>query len=265
MKTLGERIKEFFENRTRFYLPKKSYTVIRIDGKNFSSYTKNFDKPFDEGMNQDMAQVAMTLCQEIPGAILAYTQSDEVSVISCDFAKQNSESWFDGNLQKIVSVSASIASKAFNANRIARLWRGSGDFALEDATNFAVFDSRAFTMPSRIDLEDYLVWRQNDCIRNSVSMAARSSFSHKALLGKSSKEMKEMLRDVGKPWESYPDRSRIGLVVYKKEEVKDVVFTKPDGEVVVQKDVVRKVWDYKSILFTEDREFLRKVIPIRGE
>jgi tRNA(His) 5'-end guanylyltransferase len=265
MTSLGDRIKEDFENRTRFYLPRKTYTIIRADGKAFGSYTRKFKKPFDDGMNIDMAYAALGLCEEISGSIFAYTQSDEISILVTDFAKANTGAWFNGNLQKTVSVAAGRASSSYNESRLNRLWKAADEeLTLEAMSNLAVFDARAFTMATAQDVEDYFVWRQMDCIRNSISMAARGSFSHNQLLNKSTKEMKEMLKEVGKPWEDYSDRVKFGAVVSKVEEISDITFTKSDGEVVVKPNVARKRWQINaSPVFRVEREFLKETVPRR--
>lgn len=263
--SLGDRLKSNFENRTRFYLPRKTYTLIRVDGKNFSSYTHNFDKPFDEGMNTDMLNATLQLCQEISGTVLGYTQSDEISILVEDFKTEKTEAWFDGNLQKIVSVAASKVGAAFNQSRINRMWNSPDQpFELEAALHMAVFDARAFTLPGFQEVEDYFVWRQKDCVRNSVSMAARAQFSHKQLLNKNSKEMLAMLEDVGKPWYDFDSQNKFGAVVYRTTVVEDITFTRSDGEVVTKPNVERKVWQTEAApVFTEDRGFLRDVVPVR--
>lgn len=54
------------------------------------------------------------------GAKFAFVQSDEISVVLTDFETIQTQAWFDNNLQKIVSVSASYATRAFNEARLQR-------------------------------------------------------------------------------------------------------------------------------------------------
>src|SRR5688500_7163895 len=98
---LGNRMKDFYENRTRILLPRRAYTIIRLDGKAFSKFTKGLNRPFDYDFMRDMNQTAEYLCSEIQGAKFAYTQSDEISILVTDFDKLETSAWFDNNLQKM--------------------------------------------------------------------------------------------------------------------------------------------------------------------
>jgi tRNA(His) 5'-end guanylyltransferase len=115
---LGNRMKENYENRTRISLPRRSYTVIRIDGKAFHTYTKGLNRPFDRRLIEDMNATAAYLCKNIMGAKLAYVQSDEISIVITDFEDISTQAWFDNNLQKMCSVAASMATSEFNRLRL---------------------------------------------------------------------------------------------------------------------------------------------------
>jgi hypothetical protein len=162
--TLGDRMKEYYENRTKTYLPRRTYTLIRIDGKAFHTYTKGLNRPFDDQLMDDMDETAIYLCKNIQGAKLAFVQSDEISILLTDFDKLQTSAWFDGNIQKITSVSSSLATAKFNELRPNKL---------------ALFDSRVFTIPSKVEVENYFIWRQQDTVRNSISSVAQSLYSSK--------------------------------------------------------------------------------------
>ena len=223
---LGMRMKEFYEDRTRMSLPRRTFTVIRLDGKAFHTYTRGLQKPFDNDLSTDIDDAVCVLMQNIQGAKLAYCQSDEISIVVTDFDKIGTGAWFDGNIQKMVSVSSSILTAEFNKNRILReLTNGtyevgfSKDLAsLKDLVgiSMAYFDSRVFTIPELHEVYNYLIWRNKDCIRNSVSMVAQSVFSHKQLEGKSRVVQMEMLKDIGKNWEYHDDRNKYGRVIVNK-------------------------------------------------
>jgi len=115
--SLGDRMKGHYENRTRYLLPRRTYTVIRVDGKAFHAYTKGCDRPYDSMLSEDMDFTAVALCRQIEGAAIAYVQSDEISLLLTDFADNQTQAWFDGNLQKLVSLSAAIATAHFNSFR----------------------------------------------------------------------------------------------------------------------------------------------------
>ena len=108
--SLGDRMKGY-ENISRIYLTKRSPVIIRIDGKAFHSFTKGFLRPFDNILMETMAETAKFLAQNISGCKLAYTQSDEISLLLTDYETNETQPWFENNLQKLVSVSASMARK----------------------------------------------------------------------------------------------------------------------------------------------------------
>lgn len=66
--SLGDRMKEYYEKRTRSFLPRRTYTIIRIDGKAFHTYTRGLDSPFDDKFVIDMDITASYLCNNIQGA-----------------------------------------------------------------------------------------------------------------------------------------------------------------------------------------------------
>jgi tRNA(His) guanylyltransferase len=200
--SLGDRMKGFYESRTKQFLPRRTYTIIRIDGKAFHTYTKGLDKPFDRILMQDMDATAKYLCQNIQGAVLAYVQSDEISILVTDFENLNTDAWFDGNIQKITSVSASLATAKFNQLRAGKL---------------AHFDSRVFTIPTKTEVANYFVWRQRDCVRNSISSVAQSLFSHKELNGKSTNEMQDMCFTLkGINWNDFTVKEKRGRLIIKE-------------------------------------------------
>ncbi len=183
--SLGDRVKADYENRTRFLLPRRTYTLIRVDGKNFHRYTRGCARPYDTGLMNDMETAALALCENIIGAQLAFVQSDEISVLLTDFGSPQTEAWFNGSVQKLASLSASLATAHFNAARMRR--------AVSQSQEVACFDSRAFTIPDPTEVENYFRWRQQDAARNSVSMTAQAHFLHERLQGKSTDQMQEML------------------------------------------------------------------------
>jgi tRNA(His) 5'-end guanylyltransferase len=166
-----------YEDCYRIKLPSKMPLIIRIDGCHFHSYTKKCKKPVDENLVECMNETAKYLCKNVHGTKLAYIQSDEISLLLTNFDKQNTQSYFDNNLQKIVSVTASLASSYFTSIS-SKIF---GDIKL------AQFDSRAFVLPKE-EVNNYFIFRQQDAIRNSVQMLARSIFPHKECQNKNCKQ-----------------------------------------------------------------------------
>lgn len=241
---LGSRMKDNYEYRARTFLPRRSHVIIRADGRAFHSYTRGLKRPYDQQLMDDMTATAVYLCQQVQGCRMAYTQSDEISLVLTDFESPQTQAWFDGNVQKMVSISAALATAKFNELRPGKL---------------AVFDSRAFTIPDPVEVENYLLWRQQDATRNSVSMAAQALFSHKQLHGKSGSEMQDMLwSEHGVNWNDYDPRFKRGTVVVPETRVEPVSYVdKRTGETQVAPEVERRVWVAKAApIFSQDREQL---------
>ena len=114
---LGIRMKGY-EHVEKRELTRRMPTIIRIDGCHFHSYTKRMEKPFDRDLFDAMIKTSIELCKNISGAKLAYTQSDEISILLTDYDNLDTQPWFGKSVQKLASVSASIATAAFNRDII---------------------------------------------------------------------------------------------------------------------------------------------------
>jgi tRNA(His) 5'-end guanylyltransferase len=253
---LGNRMKEFYEDRFRTKLPRRAYTIIRIDGKAFHTYTKGLERPFDDGLIKDMNNTAIFLCKNIMGAKMGYVQSDEISILLTDFDTLDTQSWFDYNIQKMVSIASSLATSEFNRLRIDRYIKEKYNSGISNITyrfmenlsniKQAQFDARVFQIPSRIEVENYFIWRQQDATRNSISSVAQSLYSHKELNGVKTNEMQEMIFQKGINWNDYDFRKKRGAVIGKV-------------EVQVEGGAIRNRWEViDTPIFTQDREFFTK-------
>lgn len=271
---LGDRIKENYENRTRYFLPRRTYTIIRIDGKAFHTYTKGLQRPFDNELIEDMDQTACYLCKNIMGAKFAFVQSDEISILLTDFEDIATEAWFDNNLQKMCSVSASMATSKFNQLRLQReilsysqgaAYSGDEEWdhdyvEVVKKQKIAEFDSRVFQIPQRIEVENYFIQRQQDATRNSISSMAQSLYSAKQLHGKSSNEMQEMIFQKEKNWNDLPAKYKRGRII-----VKETYKKQPDINDKNSTSVMRTRWiSTECPIFTQEREFLSKLIPVNN-
>lgn len=263
---LGTRIKEQYENRTRYFVPRRTYTILRLDGKAFHTYTKGLKKPFDSELSEDIDNAIIAMLPEIQGAVFAYTQSDEISILLTDFATPQTSAWFDGNIQKMSSVAASIMTAEFNRVRINRNrnnWNSNKSNGMYPGNEkLAYFDCRVFTIPDRTEVMNYFIWRNQDCVRNSVSMVAQSNFSHKELQNKSQKDMHEMLHQKGINWATdFTDGEKNGRVIMKEEytlKCKSIVL---EGE-TYDTSSPRTRWVSKGAWkFTEDKDKLLNMIP----
>jgi len=218
---LGDRMKKY-EVITRTHLIPKLYTIIRLDGKAFHTYTKQFKKPFDDVLINAMDETAKYLCSNIQGAKFAYVQSDEITIFISDMDSLEQQMWFDGEVQKIVSIAASMASAKFNHIMTVNKLQHNIDIQSVINMKLAEFDARVFQVPTVDELINCFIWRQQDCIRNSISSVAQSRFSQKELHKKSTKDMKQMLVDINDPWEKYEDKQKTGRLIVKKLYINDI-------------------------------------------
>jgi tRNA(His) guanylyltransferase len=237
---LGNRMKNQYENRTRYQLPRRTYTILRLDGKAFHTLTRNMVRPFDLNFANALDQSAAVLCNEVMGAEFAYTQSDEISILMTDFAKETTESWFDGNIQKICSVSAAIVSTVFSTE----------DYIFRSNCGTGVFDARVFTIPDPVEVENYFIWRQKDCVRNSIQMVAQSHYSHRQLHGKNAQALQDMIHEKGDNWNDYPQAFKNGRLI--THDLKNASY--------------QNHWMcMPASTFTQDRLLLQSLIPKMGE
>lgn len=199
---LGKRMKEFYENRSKTYLVRRMPVAIRIDGRAFHTFTKRMQRPFDHILMKTMQDTMMYLCKEVQGCVLGYQQSDEITLILVDYAKLDSDAWFDYSVQKLCSLSASMATLAFNkaleANlsayideKLNRLYQGVEEWITPEEDAYAktinqavlrgaMFDARCFNVPVE-EVTNLIYWRQLDATRNSIQMVAQANFPQKEL------------------------------------------------------------------------------------
>jgi hypothetical protein len=181
--------------------------IIRLDMRSGGSFVKGLQKPFDENFTKAMTTTAQKLAEQVQGAQLAYVGSDEITlVLMNNGTKQYFTPFFDGKLQKIVSLTAAIATAEFN-KRWLELIQAQEDEEYKQVLSsklfHARFDSRAFNIEG--GLAEALLsvwWRVNDVRKNSIQMLARKYFSQKQLNNVKATQMLQMLEEIGHPWDT---------------------------------------------------------------
>ncbi|MEV4510763.1 tRNA(His) guanylyltransferase Thg1 family protein [Dactylosporangium sp. NPDC049525] len=245
---LGDRMKAY-ERVTQAVLPRRTHTVLRVDGRAFGSYLRGAQKPYDLAFMADMDAVAEALCAEISGSVFAYVQSDEISVLAIDFAATGTQPWFGGEVQKWCSVAASVATVTLNARRPGKL---------------AMFDARVFTVADPVEVARYFIWRQRDAVRNSISMAARAVIPYQRLDGVHSGQAQELLfAEHGINWNDYPAGCKRGRVVVKASGERDATFVHKRTGVEETVTALRSWWETRPAPhFTANPDgFLATTIP----
>lgn len=196
---LGNRIKSYYEDPARVLLPRKTWVIIRVDGKGFHTFTRDLERPYSQALADGLDGAAVFVAGQMAGFAMAYGQSDEYSFLLSDFGRDESRMWFDGAVQKLASVTASLFTAGFH-----RSYSDAG---------YAAFDARVFAIPNRREVERYFLWRQADATRNSLNMLASAHYNHAELLGKSASEKHDLLHAKGENWAKWPADFKRGRVV----------------------------------------------------
>lgn len=264
--SLGDRMKNNYENRAKTYLLRRIPAIIRLDGKAFHTFTRGFVKPFDARLMRVMQETTLELCRNIQGCVFGYTQSDEITLVLVDYNTLDTDAWFNYSVEKMCSVATSMCTLYFN-RIFARIC---GDFIKEHAANAkdkenlgdidgvlkaymrgikngGLFDARVFNVPEE-EVTNCVLWRQNDATKNSVSSLAQAYFSPKELHGKNGSQMQDMLMEkYGINWNNLSIPEKRGTAIIKNDE----------GDWIIDEEM--------PILRGEGREYLESRIHFEEE
>lgn len=269
-----------YEAVSKNILMQRTPVIIRLDGKAFHTFTKRFDKPFDDVFMKAMQKTLLQLCQSIPGCVFGYTQSDEISLILVDYFKINVSPWFDNEVQKLCSVTSSMATLYFNKLFESEVHKFLTKYSVPDDTdpntinfdsekdrdlyytyvnsikNGGLFDSRCFNVPEN-DVCNYFIWRQQDATRNSIQMTAQAYYSHKQLQGLTCNDIQEKLfTEKGINWDNFSTYKKRGCSCIKKfKEIKNQL--NPD---IMEKETSYWEIDNNIPIFSRDRNYIESLI-----
>ena len=280
---LGIRMKTFYEEIPKSKLMRRTPVAIRVDGRSFHTFTRGFNVPFDDVLIKTMQETMKYLCENIQGCVLGYTQSDEITLILVDYKKLTSAAFFDYEVQKICSITASMATMSFNKafkkntdiyseSKAVTGYLGQyyGDYenASEQLDIYrkafdkgAMFDARCFNIPKE-EVANLIYWRQLDATRNSIQMVGQANFSHNELQNKSCNDVQNMLltqKNIN--WNDLPTYQKRGSCCVKKEiENKSIGY---NGEVRAIEYRTEWVIDTEIPIFKgEGREYIDKLIHV---
>ena len=244
--SLGDRMKDY-QAVTQGTLLRRTPVIIRVDGKAFHTFTKRFDTsrdPFNIIMHATMVNTAQAMMQFMQNAQIAYTQSDEISILLRDWDKHETQQWFGGKVQKIVSISAAMATGYFNFFL--------REFAPSDYVGaIPLFDSRVFQLPKE-EVTNYFIWRQQDATRNSVQMLGRHYMSHGDMHGQNVSSVQDMLMSrYGVNWNAIDTWKRRGTCVVPNPDTLDS----------------STAWfqDEEIPIFTKDRDYIESRLVTEEE
>lgn len=278
---LAKRMKDY-EMRDRYFLQKRIPVAIRVDMRAGHTFTRGFKRPFDDIFMKSMQETAKYMCENMGNAKFAYVQSDEITIILVDYDTLETDCWFNYRTDKLCSISASMATMAFNkffaqevdkwgAETFGYEWYEGGtndpkvintpEYKLSEVYSKAInkgamFDSRCFNIPKE-EVANLIYWRQLDAARNSVQMVGQANFSHSELQGKTCNMIQDMLltqKDIN--WNNFPiDCKRGAACIYDNYQNSDSITN----------DDIIKGWRIDRempMIKDEYREYIEKYIYI---
>ena len=255
--SLGNRMKDNYENITRYKLVRRMPVIIRLDMRAGHTFTRGMKRPYDMIFKESMWATACALCEQIQNVQLAYVQSDEISLLLIDYKKLTTSQWFDGTVQKMASVSAAIATIEFNKTYMHNILIQN---LTDDEINFysskingMTFDSRVFNIPES-EVCNYFYWRQLDATRNSIQSAGQYYFSQKELHKIDCNHIQEkLMTEKNVNWNDYPTFFKRGVCTIKEE------YTEKDTQ---GKNILRSRWviDKEIPIFSKDRNYIEKYL-----
>ena len=274
---LAKRMKDY-EMRDRYFLQKRIPVAIRVDMRAGHTFTRGFKRPFDDIFMKSMQETAKYMCENIQGAKFAYVQSDEITIILVDYDTLETDCWFNYRTDKLCSISASMATMAFNKffERNAENYiqncaidyetdglygKGTPEYQLceiyqKAVEKSAMFDARCFNIPKE-EVTNLIYWRQLDATRNSIQMVGQANFSHKELQNKTCNMIQDMLHEQkGINWNDYPTVCKRGT---------SVIYTNyQNPQSLTDKDIIKgwKIDTEMPILKGEDRAYVDDLVYI---
>lgn len=272
MDCLGDRMKNY-ESRNQYFLQRRTPVCIRVDMRAGHTFTRGFARPFDEVFGNAMMETMKYCAQNIGNCVFAYCQSDEITFILVDYAKLETDAWFNYRTDKLCSIAASMATMAFNRSfrynaEIEMVFTEDEKYKetlLNAIVKGAMFDARCFNIPKE-EVTNLIYWRQLDASRNSVQMVGQVNFSHKELQNKSCNEIQDMLlTQKGINWNDYPTHLKRGSCCIKVPD--NIEITEHESEWGDPVQVAQRHWEWKidlniPIFKGEDRNYIEQYIYV---
>lgn len=248
--TLRERI-ELYEEPTNLKLIRKLPVITILNGRSFKKTTSLLPKPFSTEFMELMCGTMIKLAQEVDGTVFSYSFNDEIVIISRNDQSNDTGAWYDNNVQKIVSVSASIATLEFN--RLARI---------NDVQLFGdpVFYAKTFVVANIVEAINVLVAKQQQAFHSALHMACYYELLKKhnhetvrqALIDKTATAKAELLfEECNTDFNNYPLPFRRGIATYRV----PTLVASDMGEKFKDKLIL----DMEIPLFTKEHEFLGNI------
>lgn len=275
---LGKRMKDY-EMRDRYFLQKRIPVAIRVDMRAGHTFTRGFKRPFDYIFMKSMQETAKYMCENMENAKFAYVQSDEITIILTDYDTLETDCWFNYRTDKLCSISASMATMAFNKYfeenvtnevleykmvphcvEIQQEIKEYHNTLIAALDKGAMFDARCFNIPKE-EVTNLIYWRQLDASRNSIQMVGQANFSHNELQNKSCNDIQDMLmlqKNIN--WNDFPTYQKRGSCVVKSDEKETIT-----EDNIGTKMTIRSKWIIDKempILEGKDRAYIDKLVYV---
>lgn len=212
--TNKDKLKEF-ENNYNFRLVKKLPLAIIINGRSFKKTTSIIEKPYDVLLSEILGATMIKLSSEVDGTVFAYSFNDEIILISRNDQFEETQLWYDGNLQKICSATSSIATSVFS------------NYALRNNINLVgdpTFTSQVFVLPNIDEVVNMLIFKQQQSLYTSVFFSCFFNLAKKydpsmvldTLKNLTLDEKIDLLKEEFKiDYRQYPSSFRRGIACYR--------------------------------------------------
>ena len=253
---LKDRI-DTYQAGTDYLLMPRTPVIIVINGRGFTKLTQLLDKPFCPKLLECFTSTTLRLCSEIEGTVFAYQHNDEIVLITRNDQTLETEAWYDNRLQKICSISASLATRYFShyTNQI-RL----------DLSGDPIFTSQVFTVPTIGEAINTIVFKQQRNFHTSISLACMYELikkydknSIKDMLGGLTVDEKiDLLRqECQVEFNDYPVAFRRGTACYKTPKIVDQ-STKYKWYLNTEPPIFTKDQSFLSNLFRNGADIFRQ-------
>lgn len=213
----ASRMKQYERQYTSMRLLDCAPVIARMDGKRFTRFSADLERPFDSRLSDLMVETTKYLVDQT-NARCGYTQSDEISLLWHE--SFDTMIFFNYKLLKMASVLASMTSAYFNK----RL----PEFLPQKTKCMPLFDARVFNVPDRSEVIKYFAWREHDATTNSLTSLAHTVYSHTQLYRKKSSEQHDMLMNKGINWNDYPDAFKRGTYIRRRKISRPFTITELD-------------------------------------
>lgn len=217
----------------------------------YKKLNQKLQKPFDSKFNKLMNRTLIYLLENLPYTKVGYTWRYEMNIIINIPTYFNTNALWKRDVSKIQSIVASMASTFFT-REYHKL------FQTEDNTTLFEFNCQTWNTPTVEDAYNWLVYRQEECIDNSIKRFARFFLTTQEMKGKTAEELiKYLIEHYNTNWTHEKVDNKFGRIFIKEK----VIQFDIDEETNEQKVYGKEEWERLSVFFfTLKDEKIKEII-----